>query len=73
MFNKPTRRKKLYAIMSGNEFIGVFPTKKMAKELDFDSKEIIELFWTGGFYTKDADRVCKDISFQQDYDSRFDF
>jgi hypothetical protein len=73
MFNKPTRRKKLYAIISGSEFIGVFPTKKMAKELNYEDKQIIELFWTGGFYTKDSSLVCEHISFNYEYDAKFDF
>lgn len=56
MFNKPTKRKKLYAVIVDNELVGIFPTKKMTNELNYTStKTIVELFWNGGFYGKELD------------------
>ena len=74
MFNKPSRRKKLYAVVVDGQLIGVFPTKKMSRELTFSGvKEVIELFWTGGFYGKEEDtNSFRNLSYDN-YESNFDF
>lgn len=73
MFNKPTRRKKLYAVIVDGEFVGVFPTKKMSKELSYSgNKEVIELFWNGGFFGKDLDTSYASVAFNYE-DRVFDF
>lgn len=73
MFNKPTRRKKLYAVIVNGELLGVYPTKKMTKELNEDgNKEIIELFWNGGFFGKDQDTSHATVFFNHE-DRMFDF
>lgn len=67
MFNKPPRRNKLYAVMDQSEVVGIFPTKKLAKEIAGKDKKTVELIWTGGFYSTEA-TVVQNVSYVPNYD-----
>lgn len=67
MFNKPPRRRKLYAVLDVAEIVGVFPTKKLAKEFAGTDKKVVELFWTGGYYNTEAEQM-QDITAVPIYD-----
>ena len=57
MFNKPPRKQKLYAVIDTSDIVGIFPTKKLAKEIASTDKKIVELSWTGGFYTTEKNNI----------------
>lgn len=67
MFNKPPRRNKLYAVIDVSEIVGIFPTKKLAKEIASSDKKIVELMWTGGFYSTDKNEI-RNVSYIPTYD-----
>lgn len=78
MFNKPSRRKKLYAILVNDELVGVFPTKKMAQSLQYnneqDVKKVIPIYWTGGFYTTNEEEMYSPTShYRNIIEQQFDF
>ena len=51
MARRPPRKARLFAVLDVSEIVGISPTKKLAKQMAGKDKKIIELHWTGGFYS----------------------
>jgi hypothetical protein len=68
MFNKPPRRAKLYIVTSGNDVVGIFPTKKLAKQIECSDKKVVEMNWNGGFFTQEVDQSLRTVSPRVEFD-----
>lgn len=62
MFNRPPRRFKLYAVTDSNAIIAICPTKKLAKQIANEHQQVVEMFWTGGFYSTEKSNI-QDITY----------